>query len=53
MHSTNNIERFKQRLRDGKVCVGTSVQLTDSLELEFDFATAWDELRQGAASMTR
>ena len=40
MHSTNNVERFKQRLHDGKVCVRTSGQLTDLLEPEFDFATA-------------
>ncbi len=45
MHSTNNIERFKQRLCDGKVCVGASVQLADPLEPEFDFATAWDKVR--------
>ena len=32
MHSANYVERFKQRLRDGKVCVGTPVQLTDPSE---------------------
>lgn len=45
MHSINNVERFKQLLHDGKVCVGTSVQSTDPLEPEFDFAMAWDEVR--------
>ena len=29
MSSINNVEQFRQRLRDGKVCVGTSVQVTD------------------------
>ena len=45
MISIDNGERFKQRLRDGKVCAGTSVQIADPLEPEFDFATAWDEVR--------
>ncbi len=34
MSSISNVERFKQRLREGKICVGTSVQLTDPLVSE-------------------
>ncbi len=34
MSSVNNVERLKQRLREGKACVGTSVQLTDPLVSE-------------------
>lgn len=34
MGSINNVERFKQRMREGKVCVGTGVQLTDPLVSE-------------------
>jgi len=29
MSSINNVERLRKRLEDGKICVGTSVQLTD------------------------
>jgi hypothetical protein len=45
MHSIDNAESFKQRLRNGKFCVGTSVQPTGPVEPEFDFPTAWDEVR--------
>ena len=34
MNSISNVEWFKQRLRDGKICVGTSIQLTDPLVSE-------------------
>lgn len=34
MSSINNVERFRQRLLDGKICVGTSVQLNDPLATE-------------------
>ncbi len=34
MSFINNADRFRQRLREGKICVGTSVQLTDPLVSE-------------------
>ncbi len=34
MNSINNVERLSQRLRDGNVCVGMSVQTTDPLVSE-------------------
>ena len=34
MSSINNVERFRQRLREGKICVGTSVQVADPLVSE-------------------
>ena len=35
MASINNVERFRQRMRDGVICVGTGVQVTDPLVSEF------------------
>lgn len=34
MSCINNVDRFKQRLREGKLCVGTGVQLADPLVSE-------------------
>lgn len=34
MASINNVERLRQRLREGKICVGTSVQVMDPLVSE-------------------
>jgi 2-keto-3-deoxy-L-rhamnonate aldolase RhmA len=34
MNSINNVERFRQRMRDGKICVGTGVTVTDPLVSE-------------------
>ena len=34
MSSINNVERFRQRMREGKICVGTSVQVADPLVSE-------------------
>ena len=34
MRSINNVERFRQRMREGKICVGTSVQVADPLVSE-------------------
>ena len=34
MSSINNVERFRQRLEEGKICVGTGVQVTDPLVSE-------------------
>jgi 2-dehydro-3-deoxyglucarate aldolase/4-hydroxy-2-oxoheptanedioate aldolase len=34
MSSVNNVDRFRQRLRDGKICVGTSISLTDPIVSE-------------------
>jgi len=31
MTSISNVERFKQRIRDGHIVVGTSVQITDPI----------------------
>lgn len=35
MGSINNVERLRSRLEEGKVCMGTSVQVTDPLVSEF------------------
>ena len=34
MSSINNVERFRQRMLEGKICVGTSVQVADPLVSE-------------------
>ena len=34
MSSINNVERFRKRLEENKICVGTSVQLCDPLVSE-------------------
>ena len=34
MSSVNNVDRFRQRLLDGKICVGTSISLTDPIVSE-------------------
>jgi 2-keto-3-deoxy-L-rhamnonate aldolase RhmA len=34
MNFHNNVDRFRQRMLDGKICIGTSVQLTDPLVAE-------------------
>ena len=34
MSSVNNVDRFRQRLQQGKICVGTSVSLTDPIVSE-------------------
>ena len=51
MTSINNVERFRQRMRDGIICVGTRVQVTDPLVSEIvaeaghDFV--WIEMEHG------
>ena len=39
MSSINNVERFRKRLEENKICVGTSVQLCDPLVSEVAAAT--------------
>lgn len=34
MQSINNVERFRQRLQEGKICVGTGISVTDPLVSE-------------------
>ena len=34
MSSVNNVDRFRKRLQEGKICVGTSVSLTDPIVSE-------------------
>ena len=36
MGSINNVERFRKRLQEGKICVGTSVQTVDPLVTEVE-----------------
>ena len=42
MESINNIERFKQRIREGHVCVGTCISLSDSAVSELVAEAGYD-----------
>ena len=50
MSSINNVERFRERLENNQICVGTSVQVCDPLMSEVA-AEAGNDFEQGIAEI--